>query len=158
MNNPKGRPTLTCGKILLHQVPNKLSRKDPPLTLATVTVNPTSVNSPCVLFNYSQNVTFVADGEDPLILVVYRLVKLSKTTLKARVLDEWSFKVAEIIPTDVPSVKTIEPIVFNFCDWNELTGPVQYIFQIAEIVTNNIRFSISEQEISAIVASGSDQD
>ena len=158
MNSPKSLPTLTCGKILLHQVPNKLSRKDLPLTLATVTVNPTSVNSPCVLFNYSQNVTFVADVEDPLLLVVYRLVKLPKTTLKARVLEEWSFKVAEIIPTDVPSVKTIEPIVFNFCDCNELTGPVRYIFQIAEIVTNNIRFSISEQEISAIVASGRDQD
>ncbi|MCA0987454.1 DUF4489 domain-containing protein [Guptibacillus algicola] len=150
-------PTLSCGEILRRKLPDELSRKNPPITLGKVSINPRTVFSPCVLFNYSLNITFVTESVEPIISLVFQLAKTSKRTKKTVILEEWNFKGAEIIPTDVQNMKTIEPIDFNVCDCDEFSGPVLYRMQLAEIITNNASFSIDDEEISAIVVSGKDQ-
>lgn len=152
-----GIPTLTCGEIIRRKLPDELSRKNPPITLGKVTVDPRTVLSPCVLFNYSLNITFLINGMEPIISLVFQLAKTSKGTKKTVILEEWNFKGAEIIPTDVENMKTIEPIDFNVCDCDDFSGPVLYRMQLAEIITNNTRFSIDDEEISAIVVSGKDK-
>ncbi|WP_270181301.1 DUF4489 domain-containing protein [Alkalihalobacillus sp. CinArs1] len=152
-----GIPTLACGEILNKKIPSELSRKNPPITLAKVVVNPRTVSSPCVLLNYSLNIRFVTEGIEPIISLRFQLVRTPKATKKTTVLEEWQFEGAEIIPTDVPSTKTIEPIVFNNCDCNHFSSPVMYRMQLVEIVTNNVRFVIDDEEFSAIVMSGMDQ-
>ncbi|WP_349408514.1 DUF4489 domain-containing protein [Pseudalkalibacillus sp. SCS-8] len=149
-------PFLKCGDILRANLPRQLSKKNPPINLAEVTVNLDGFETPGVLFNYSQILSFRTMGMNPKITIVYRVIRTSERTQKVKVIDTWTFSGSEIFPTSVPNLDTIEPLVLNFCDCpiENSNDTFTYTVQIIEIITNNTTFAISRQEISAIVARG----
>ncbi|RBW67899.1 DUF4489 domain-containing protein [Bacillus taeanensis] len=149
-------PFLNCGKVFKVNLPKKLMNNDPPINLAAVKVNPRNIEMPCVLFNYSQILEFEIFGLNPSLSIVYRLVRKSNHTGKIKVLEKWTYKASEIFPTVVQNIKSIEPLVLNFCDCldDRSNKSFTYIVQIEEIIVNNATFNITNQEISAIVSCG----
>lgn len=157
MQANSGVPFLNCGKVFKVNLPNGLTGNDPPINLAAVKVNIRNIEKPCILFNYSQNLELEVFDFNPILSIVYRLVRRSNHSGKVRVLEEWNFKASEIIPTAVEEdIITIEPLVVNFCDCldDHSDESFTYILQIREIIQNNTNFTISNQEISAIASCG----
>ena len=148
--------TLTCGIVHELNLPNMVTTFDQPLNLAEVSVNVRNIKNPCVLFNYSQNFAFAFFDFNPTISVVYRLVRKSNCNESEVILEEWNYRVSEVIPTTVDDINTIEPLVLNFCDClkNNQHESYTYIVQLAELVLENTTFNIINQEISAIVSCG----
>lgn len=155
MNKDKSTSFLTCGEVFN---PNQLPRKTP-VILAKVEVQPKELDQPCVLLNYSKNFAFQTLGDDPIISITYQLIR----TLNGRsstILNEWLFSVEEIIPTQLPDLETIEPLVLNFCDClsgKQQNKTITYTYQISDFTTSNTAFEILSQEISAIVVNGEDE-
>lgn len=149
-------PVLYCGRINEVDLPNELTEKDKPINLAEVKVNTRNMKMPCVLINYSQNLAFEFSDFNPKLSIVYRLIRKSNHTGSRKVLESWNYRVSEVIPTIVQEVNTIEPLVLNFCDClsNSYNKAFTYILQIAEIITDNTTFNITNQEMSAIVSHG----
>ncbi|MGM7701513.1 DUF4489 domain-containing protein [Pseudalkalibacillus sp. Hm43] len=155
MHGDSQTPILNCGRIRRVKFPQQLSMDDPPVTLAEVAVNTGKVNLPSVLFNYSQVLSFQTTGANLDLTITYRLIRISRASKTVKNLEEWTFRGAEIIPTDVPDLDTIEPLVVNFCDTGlEKDQSFVYRFQLAEVITNNARYRISDQVITAIVLDG----
>ncbi|QHE51517.1 DUF4489 domain-containing protein [Pontibacillus sp. HMF3514] len=146
-------PTLTCGRVFREVS----SSRKAPIKLAEVTVEPSNIKNSCFLINYSKNFTFQIMAENPEISITYQLVR--SITNQTTLLDEWLFSGSEIIPTPVETIKTIEPLVLNFCDCLEDTvnPPITYTYQISNFTTTNTSFEILSQEISAIRISGEEQ-
>lgn len=156
MQGKSQTPILNCGRIRRVNFPQQLSMDDPPVTLAEVAVNTGKVSLPSVLFNYSQVLSFQTTGANLDLTITYRLIRISHSSKTVRNLEEWTFRGAEIFPTQVPDLDTIEPLVVNFCDTNlEMNQTFVYRFQLAEVITNNARYKISDQVITAIVLNGS---
>ncbi|KAB3532939.1 DUF4489 domain-containing protein [Alkaliphilus pronyensis] len=151
-----GEPLLNCGKIYKNSFSSKLIKNNLPINLASVQVNTRNIKNPYVLINYSQNLEFEFGGFNPVISIVYRLILRSNYTGDIKVLECWNYRASEVIPTTVQEFNTIEPLVVNFCDYlgDSCNNSFTYILQIAETVTQNTSFNISNQEMSAIVSSG----
>ncbi|MBM7616048.1 DUF4489 domain-containing protein [Alkaliphilus hydrothermalis] len=151
-----GQPILNCGKVRVVDIPYELTPYEPPIDLAEVKMNTGDIQSPCVVINYSQNLEFTFEDLNPVLSIVYRLVRRSNPTGNLIVLNEWNYRVSEVIPTTVQNVDTTEPLVINYCDCldDNCGKSFTYILQIAEIVTENTSFNISNQEISGIVSCG----
>lgn len=149
-------PVLNCGKVFDIDLPDELTENDPPINLAKVKVNTRNIKMPCVLINYSQNLEFEILDFNPTLSIVYRLIRKNNYTKNIIVLEDWNYRAAEVIPTTVQEVKTIEPLVLNFCDClaNKCDESFTYILQIVEIITENTSFNITNQEISAIINCG----
>ena len=157
MTIPSRVPFLNCGKIRKVKLPAKLTKHDKAINLAEVSVNLRKAKAPCILLNYSQILEFNIFDSNPLLKIVYRLVCQSHTTGRSRILEEWTFKAAEVVPTNVQqNINTIEPLVLNYCDCldDRCEQSFTYIVQLAEIDSNNTTFRITTQDISAIVSRG----
>ena len=159
MHDKTCNPFLECGNVFDIKSPLKLAKIEEPITIAKVKVNPQNLKMPCVLLNYSQNLSFQTTGFNATLIIVYRLVRTSTKSKKA-VLEEWTYQLAENIPTPVPDTSTIEPLILNFCDClsDHNCGELTYEYQIASVTTNNTTFDISKQEVSAIVSCGSSEE
>ncbi len=151
-----GMPFLNCGKICKDNFPNDLTPNKKPINLSLVKVDTRNIESPHVLINYSQNLEFEIGGFNPKLSIVYRLIRKSNHTERKRVLQYWNYKASEVIPTTVQELKTIEPLVLNFCDCldDSFDSSFTYILQIVEIIAENTSFNITNQEMSAIVNYG----
>lgn len=146
-----------CGQVRKTNLPKQLTKNDPPITLAQVTADIGDLRKPCVLFNYSQILSFRLNGPNPVISLTYRLTR-SSDHVDPITLEEWTFKGQEIIPSPAPTLNTIEPLVANFCDCklSPSNDPFIYKFQLVEVTTNNAIYDISNQEISAITICGTE--
>ncbi len=150
-------PSLYCGKIYKVNLPDELTIDCPPINLASIKVNIRNIKKPCVLINYSQNLSFSILDFNPILCLVFRLIRESNHTGNLSILEQWNYKASEVIPTIVQEVNTIEPLVLNFCDCLISHCDEEcftYIVQITEIITQNTTYNISNQEISGIVCSG----
>lgn len=150
------RTFLNCGRVCEDSFPNELTKNDKPINLALVKVDTGNMEKPHVLINYSQNLEFEIGGFNPKLSIVYRLIRKSNHKWGTTVLECWNYKVAEVIPTTVQSVNTIEPLVLNFCDCldDSFDNSFTYILQIVEIITENTSFNITNQEMYSIVSYG----
>lgn len=153
----QNKPFLSCGRIYNVYLPDGLKKDDPPINLASVAVNARNIKKPCILINYSQNLAFAIYNFNPVLSLVYRLLRKAVDTGHITILDQWTYLASEVLPTNVQEVVTIEPLVLNFCDfldthYNEKI--FTYTVQISEITTQNATFNISNQEISGIVING----
>lgn len=150
-------PSLDCGEIYNVKLPKELTKANPPINLASVKVYTRNIKEPCVLINYSQNLAFSIFGVNPILSLVYRLIRESGQTGNIRILEQWNYKASEVIPTNVQELNTIEPLVLNFCDCLGIHCDEEsftYVLQMTEVITQNATYSISNQEISGIVSPG----
>lgn len=151
-----GRVILNCGSICEVDLPSLLTTDNRPIDLAVVKINTKNIEMPLVLINYSQNLEFKIQDYNPILSIVYRLVRKSNLTGNISVLEHWNYRASEAIPTTVQKINTIEPLVLNFCDSlaNFHEKSFTYILQVAEIISQNATFNITNQEISGIVSHG----
>ncbi|MCF6137432.1 DUF4489 domain-containing protein [Pseudalkalibacillus berkeleyi] len=158
MDRKSSNAKANCGQVRKTNLPKQLTKNDPPITLAKVTADIGSLRNPCVLFNYSQFISFRLNGPNPIISLTYRLTRTSPVSEEPIILEEWIFKGKEVIPTPAPPLNTIEPLVTNFCDCNvpRSNDLLTYTFQLVEVTTNNAIYDISNQEVSAIMICGSE--
>ena len=156
MHDKTCNPFLVCGKVFPI---NSLVKIEKPITIAKVKVNPQNLKMPCVLLNSSQNLSVQTTGFNATLIIELRLVRIANQT-KETILEEWTYQLAENIPTPVPNTRTIEPLVLNFCDClsDDNCGELTYEYQIANVTMNNTTFDLSKQEVSAIVSCGSSEE
>ncbi len=123
-----------------------------PIDIASLTVETKTIKKPHILLNYSQNFEFKYSGEDPDLTIVYRLIRRNQEDKCTEVLEHWTYRVAEVIPTTVPDLITIEPLILNYCDESIITcRTYKYTIQIVKVTANNTSFNLTNQELSAIV-------
>ena len=141
-------PYLKCGQIIDNDNQETYTF---PIDLAKVNVSIKENMSYVILINYSQNLEFTFENENPILSIQYQLIRKSQNEIK--VLEVWTYKVEEVIPTQVMEVDTIEPLILNYCDEvkNLYQRDIEYIVQIKDVVTQNTSFEISNQELSAII-------
>jgi hypothetical protein len=152
----QGNPSLKCGKVFNVILSNDLTNYDLPITLAKVKVKTGKIVSPCILLNYSSVLETAVAGFNPILNVVYRLVRRSHRTGKTKILEEWNLSAAELIPTTVQGSLSIEPLVLNFCDCqaSHSDESFTYILQLTNITLNNMTLAFTNQQFSAIVSPG----
>lgn len=147
--------SLNCGKIFQIELPNELSKYNPPINLASLKVCTRNIEKSCILINYSQNLAFSIFDFNPELILFYRLIRKSDDTGRISILEQWKYMASEVIPTIVQEVNTIEPLVLNYCDCLDnhcFEESVTYIFQITEVITQNTTYHILDQEISGIIS------
>lgn len=154
MKNSKN-PFLTCGKVFNVDLSNEFANNEP-IILAKVKINTRRIKYPCILINYSSNTEIGIFNFNPIISVVFRLVRKNNQTGQEKVLEDWNLSASEIIPTPVTENTTIQPLILNFTDCLEgkHDKSFTYILQIADITLNDTTLIITNQEFSAIVSSG----
>lgn len=125
-----------CGKVFDGELPLQLAPYEPPLVMGEVTVDPRTVEDPCVLLQFSQFNQFLVLGPTPEIYILYRLVLESCHDSYPQILQTWEF---EVDIASAGDLDTNQPNVFSYCDCLGCFGldEVTYRFEIAEIETTN---------------------
>ncbi|WP_432663215.1 DUF4489 domain-containing protein [Wukongibacter baidiensis] len=150
---------IKCGKVFNPKLPDELNPIQKPIELASVTIDTSLLKSPIVNLTYTSFTeriqTVVEIGVNPLLTLVYRLVRKNIKTGKIKILDQWIFQ-RELQSGTPQKAEINEPVVYKFCD--ELNHPdgeiFNYTVQLIRIVTVNTTFEIVNQGITAKVYTG----
>jgi hypothetical protein len=153
--NYSSYPFLTCGKVYNADLPNEFT-SNKSIILAKVKINTRGIKKPGALLNYSANTEIVILGANPIISVVFQLVRKNNQTGKKKVLEDWNLSASEVIPTPATENNTIQPLVLNFCDFLDHyhDESFTYILQLTDITLHHTALTITKQEFSAIVSTG----
>lgn len=154
-------PFLKCGKTFDPTLPDQLSKQQPPITLAEVTVDPSSLVKPCVLVKFSEFIQFTLFGLRPTLIITYRLVRENRKSKRKEILDEWVFEFQATEEREFGNIITNQPTVLNVCDCLEedRTDLLRYRLEIVEVVTNNVEsYEIVDKNFTATVICGENED
>jgi len=150
---------IKCGKVFDPKLPDELNPIQKPIELASVTIDTNLLKTPIVNLIYTsftERIQTVVDiGVNPLLKLVYRLVRRNIQTGKSKILDQWIFQ--RELQAGTPQKGEInEPVVYKFCD--ELNYPegetFNYTVQLIRIDALNTTFKIVNQGITAKVYTG----
>ena len=146
-------PALTYTKVYKeYEVMRNVSTKEP---FEVVKLEVTGVtNKLGVLLNYSQNLEFTYGGVNPTLIIVYRLMRCNMKTSEVVHLNTWTYKVTEIIGSDVKRLTSVEPLVLNYYDEsipNVKECTLTYKLEIIKLIADNTNFQSFNQQFSAII-------
>ncbi|WP_176461749.1 DUF4489 domain-containing protein [Anaeromicrobium sediminis] len=149
------RPILECGKIFNPSLPNMLEVTDPPVKLASVTINTKGLCKPCVNIQYSTIINLLAiGGNSETITLGFRLTKECKKGRK-ETLQEWKYQKSDIDDDDNERLFK-DSFNVNFCECVDCFDDecCTYTIELIEVVVSQVDTIIYKFTNTTILAIG----
>ena len=150
---------IKCGEIYKQELPYELNKSQEPIVIGKVEVDTKYIRLANVNIKYSEFIGFELLGINPIINIIYRLVRKNKCS-QDEILQEWEFEFESANTLEIANLNTIQPTVLNYSDdINDLCKTIYtYEMQIVQIKTNSVKsYELKNQSIVANVMNQFDE-